>query len=782
MKGKDFPGTVFDALLKSLHKSAEYNRNDQVAPAVILWPDNECQWEPLLPKLRQALPQLLTLGPYDPESKTGPGIWLRCMIAKTLPEADWDEKVIPILYLPNVSRQDLRAIETCPEGLKSLAELQYRGVFWSQVNAKDWTILAFLQSKEGGLGLDVARDNETLTAMRQALRPLAETPIRDLEGKRLEASDFHELLTPNPVKVLLEWLNDSKGTKAQCDRDQWKAFCTCCRKEFHFDPEKDGEITGGEKLGLRKGKWDQVWQRFAEAPRHYPNIPTLLRKAKPSQGDLTSSESWPQDNEEAEKVLRAELKQFTKLDKPKAIVALHKLEEDHRMRREWVWAELGEAPLARALLHLKCLANQTESTLGGITKEEMATQYIEEGYKADQAVLLALAEVKTAQDRQALTVAITAIYRPWIEEAAKQFQALVGKDPLPTHRTAEALKPSQPGTCVLFADGLRFDVAKMLSEALRTAESGVEEDWRWAALPTVTPTAKPAVSPIANQLEGDPGSPDFTTHCASGPLTTDRFEKLVVNAGFQFLRGDDTGDPSGMAWAEYGNIDKAGHSEGLKLALHIQEHIEGLKERVENLLQAGWKEVRVVTDHGWLLLPGGLPKIVIPICLAETKWGRCAVLKGAAQTDLPTVTWHWSEDVTIAMAPGIGCFKAGEEYSHGSLTLQECVIPVLRFWQTHGAPVTTAIESIKWTNLRLKTVIKDPVPGCLVDLRTKAADETTTVVGTPKFVNLDGTVSVVVESEDETPPGTAVVLVILDSEKNVIAKRATTVGGDDGTD
>ena len=32
--------------------------------------------------------------------------------------------------------QDLRAIENCPESLKPLAELQYRGQMFSQVNAK----------------------------------------------------------------------------------------------------------------------------------------------------------------------------------------------------------------------------------------------------------------------------------------------------------------------------------------------------------------------------------------------------------------------------------------------------------------------------------------------------------------------------------------------------------------------------------------------------------------------------------------------------------------------
>jgi hypothetical protein len=53
-------------------------------------------------------------------------------------------------------------------------------------------------------------------------------------------------------------------------------------------------------------------------------------------------------------------------------------------------------------------------------------------------------------------------------------------------------------------------------------------------------------------------------------------------------------------------------------------------ERVEELIQAGWRRFRIVTDHGWLLLPGGLPKTELPMHQVETRWGRSAILK-----DLP---------------------------------------------------------------------------------------------------------------------------------------------------
>ena len=54
--------TVLDALILSLEKAAEYNKNDQVPPAVILWTDKERQWEALISTLRGRLPQFLTLG------------------------------------------------------------------------------------------------------------------------------------------------------------------------------------------------------------------------------------------------------------------------------------------------------------------------------------------------------------------------------------------------------------------------------------------------------------------------------------------------------------------------------------------------------------------------------------------------------------------------------------------------------------------------------------------------------------------------------------------------
>jgi hypothetical protein len=127
--------TVLEALVAPLNGAAVYNRGTMVVPAAILWPDEHRQWEALPPLLREVNPYLLTLGPWEPAARTGLAIWLRCMIGGTLDAAACPEDAVPVLFLPGVSRRRLRAVEKiCPKHLQPLAELQYRGVFWTQQN------------------------------------------------------------------------------------------------------------------------------------------------------------------------------------------------------------------------------------------------------------------------------------------------------------------------------------------------------------------------------------------------------------------------------------------------------------------------------------------------------------------------------------------------------------------------------------------------------------------------------------------------------------------------
>ncbi len=779
------PLTLFDALLASLRRAADYNRDDTVRPAAVLWPDEKREWERLAPRFRASLPHFFALGSYDPATRTGPAIWLRCVLAGKIPEAAVGTGAVPILYLPGVSRALLRATEDCPWELKPLAELQYRGVFWSQASAKDWTVAAFLQAEKGGLNLSVAKDQATASSIRRAADKLADAPVADLRAKssagELNGAYFDALVSDDPVDDLLTWLADPKGVRGRWEAGQWEALRSRCVADYGFDPEKDGELVGAEKLGTQpKAAWKTVWKRFAASPARYAGLAELLRRAKPAPkggvlfGDV--EEYWPQDNDAEEEALRKELLELVTEPASSARKSLLRLEEQHGQRREWVWARLNRSPLAGAMLYLAKLAEATSAALVGATTADMAKAYTEVGWKADAAALDSLAAVALPADQDAVKAAVAHVYAPWLRDAAELFQERVRASPLPG-REVPRLDPVAAGACVLFADGLRYDVGQKLLALLSGRFGVVQSRHQFAALPTVTPTAKPAVSPVAARVRGTAAGEEFRPCVAEGgkDLTTERFRRLLSDDGVQYLAAGEVGDPAGRAWTEFGNLDATGHNEGSGMARRIPEVLASLAQRVEALLAAGWQEVRVVTDHGWLLMPKGLPKSELPKYLTATRWRRCAVVKSTASVDqLPTFAWFWAGDVRVACPPGIDCFLAGEEYSHGGLSLQECVVPQFTIRAGKAAAPSATIGSVKWSGLRCRVQVAGEFAGYTVDLRDKPADPATSLAGA-KAVGPDGAASLPVA--DDGREGTATTLVLLDPAGNVAARAAVTVGG-----
>ncbi|MFN7769850.1 MAG: BREX-1 system phosphatase PglZ type B [Planctomycetaceae bacterium] len=779
--------TLFDTLIAAVAKSADYNRDDTVPPAAILWTDEKREWERLVPRLREALPQFLTLGPYQPPQRSGPAIWLRCVLAGQIAAVTLPAGVVPIVYLPGVSRATLRATEECPPELAPLAELQYRGVIWSQVNAKDWTLAAYLQTAKGGLGLTLAKDLATAAALRRSVDKLADVPLSSLLAKsnagELNASFFDSLVTQDPVDDLLLWMSQSANGAAAGGSPAWEALCSRCVANLGFDPVRDGALAAAEQLGLhRQLAWKAVWERFTQAPARYPGVETLLRRAKPQpkRGTLTGikffEEPWPQDNEAEETALREKLLAVASLPVDEARREILKLEGSHAQRRGWVWAKLDRAPLAAALQPLAQLAQHTTTPLAGATLAGLIEAYTATGWQADAAALAALAKPLPPAEETAVVTALTHIYTPWLRDAAELFQARAAETPLPG-REQPRLPDQSPGCCVLFVDGLRYDVGRQLAALLIAQGHTLVQHHHTVPLPSVTPTAKPAISPVAGQLAGTEAGEDFLPGLAADgkPLTVDRFRRLLDQAGVQFLAPGEVGEPSGQGWTEFGKLDAQGHAEGAHIARRIPELLTGVVDRIKALLSAGWNEVRVVTDHGWLLLPGGLPKAELPLYLTTTRWRRCAVIHDHATVDLPRFAWFWNGAVQMVSPRGIDCFLAGEEYTHGGLSLQECVVPQLLVTAPHRPTVSVTIESVKWTGLRCRVKLSGEYAGCRVDLRDRAADPRSSIAQS-KPLGEDGTASLVVNADEDDCLGEAKTLVVLDAAGLVVAKQAVTVG------
>ena len=183
-------------------------------------------------------------------------------------------------------------------------------MIWSQVNAKDWTILAFLKSNQGGLGLDVAQDNEAKHAMQLALYVILDEELELLQGKHLDKDYFNTLLSGgDPIRDLLQWLDQGDAFKAARDENAWGGFVEVCKSQLAFDPDDDGPLKGAEYLAGHKGPWQAVWDRFCEAPQRYVTVPSLIGKT-PLPRDLFSDKTgWPKWNQNEEADLRHQLLQ-----------------------------------------------------------------------------------------------------------------------------------------------------------------------------------------------------------------------------------------------------------------------------------------------------------------------------------------------------------------------------------------------------------------------------------------------------------------------------------------
>lgn len=348
-------------------------------------------------------------------------------------------------------------------------------MIWSQINAKDWTIPAYLKSDQGGLGLDVAQDNDVKNAMRLALYRLFDEDVSLLKGKRLDKDYFNTVLTGgDPIRDLLQWLDQGNAFQASRGENERKAFVEVCKSQLAFNSQNEGFLAGSAKLANHEGPWHAVWERYCEAPKRYPNIPAQIRKCRPPSDVIFwrmgdgSFDGWPLWNDDQEKNLHRDVMALAKAPAHEARAKIKETEKQRRRRRSLVWAELGDASPACAVEHLATISDITKSGLAAGSVDDLAAGYRGHGWRVDDGVIRALGQVESSADFDAVTTAIRSVYLPWVEESARHLQKLVDGASFPggTCLTAKTA-PFSPGDCVLFVDGLRFDTGERLLGSYR---------------------------------------------------------------------------------------------------------------------------------------------------------------------------------------------------------------------------------------------------------------------------------------------------------------------------
>ncbi len=213
------------------------------------------------------------------------------------------------------------------------------------------------------------------------------------------------------------------------------------------------------------------------------------------------------------------------------------------------------------------------------------------------------------QDLAAVSAALDAIYRPWLDQAAKALQEAVGSGGQLGQLRRQALRRNPPTArswCSSMgygstsptswpsdwrSRGVSLNVGGLVGAADghpdRQAGAGPDRPGaarpgRRLSMPAEPPAARPPGCRCCVRC-----SPKRVCRCSD-------LRRPVI--------------PSGRAWTETGEIDHKGHDLGIRLAHEINDEVSRIARRIRDLLDAGWSTVTVVTDHGWMLLPSGLPK------------------------------------------------------------------------------------------------------------------------------------------------------------------------------
>ena len=758
--------TLLTALAQTLYQAGAYHQGEVSPPACILWPDPEGLWAEAVRQFGQTRP-VLTLGQYDQGARCGPAIWIRTALL----DVGEGEGLPPVVYLPGVRRSQLRGHDPAVP-LQPLVELQYRGVTFAHPNGKSWTPAAFLQNSTHGLGIEVMP--EAHAEVRRQLPLLLGLDVQTIRQQAPVSSRWLRALAyPDLGGALLGWLNTAEPAAAD---ETFQAAVG----EIYGVSLSEGPLTVTTRLSTRQGSWAALWARFEESPASFPWITMRLEQVGPNE----RSEGWtvqaaaifPQVNAAAEQALQRALEALLGLNQAEVRIRIQALEAEHAVRRGQVWTRLGRSPLAAALEHLSRLADLTAGTVAGYTVsgqtvQDLAAAYAGGGFEVDLALIDTLASAKTDAALQLLGKIAAPLYRMWLEGVNQMFGSLALQG-LPRPRSADW--PAEPGLAVLFVDGLRFDLASRLAELFSAAGVTATLDWQFSALPSITPTAKPAVAPQGGALEALSGEKLSLAHL--GRISTAQvLRQVLAQRGFTYLEAGVVGDPATAAWAETGDIDRLGHSEGVGMPRLLGGLLTSIQERVQGLLAAGYREVRIITDHGWLLLPGGLPKVELPAHLTQFRKGRCAVLKGDNNSAFPSAPWTWDAAVKVTLAPGLHAFEAGQTYEHGGATLQECVIPILTV-RASAATVQLAVRSVRWTNMRCRVELTgDALQTYAVDLRRKTSDPGSSLLDATKTPDAKGQVSLLVR--DDEAYGEPAMLVVLDGDR-IVRQQAVIVGGE----
>ncbi len=286
-------------------------------------------------------------------------------------------------------------------------------------------------------------------------------------------------------------------------------------------------------------------------------------------------------------------------------------------------------------------------------------------------------------------------------------------------------------------DALRFELGVALEKQL--AEDGVVElQPALAALPSVTPVGMASLLPSAGQqlrLTNVDGS--MVPTLGDQPITTvvHRMEVFRKRYGQRFAEGRledfvrnkfDFGQDIDLLVLRAVEIDSHFENHPDTAPAEITNALKRIRVAVHKLIERGFHEVVIATDHGFFM---NTHAGAGDVCAKPSgNWvaihDRCALGDGAADAHhfvLAADKLGIRGDFAKLAGPlSLAAYRNGLLYYHGGASLQECVVPVITMQLKEPAQpsLTKASVSLSYKNGAKRVTTRVPV----IDVTVDAAD------------------------------------------------------------
>jgi hypothetical protein len=149
------------------------------------------------------------------------------------------------------------------------------------------------------------------------------------------------------------------------------------------------------------------------------------------------------------------------------------------------------------------------------------------------------------------------------------------------------------------------------------------------------------------------------------------------------------------------------------------------------------------------------------------------MLKQGSSSNERLFPWYWNSNQYFALANGIDCFKAGQEYTHGGLSVQEALVMHLTVISP-GCGGSTSITDVSWKGLVCKVQTEGQIENISIDIRKNPGDPESSIVK-PRLLKSDGTVTLFVE--DDSLEGEKIYVVSMTADGTLAAQSETIIGG-----